>query len=63
MAIESTHQKVGGKSTGTNAPLKKSGYASGPVPPSMVGTKPGLIRGGSRPKAYSGPNVARYRRS
>lgn len=40
--INSKHQKVGGKSTGTNYDFKRDGYARGPVPKSMVGTKVGL---------------------
>lgn len=49
------HQKVTGKSTGKNVDFKKSGYAAGPVPPQMVGTKPGL----TNHRGYSGPEVAR----
>lgn len=43
--------KVGGKSTGTNAPMKKDGYASGRVPKSMIGSK------GKQGLPYDGPNV------
>jgi len=49
------HQKVSGKSTGQNVDFKRTGYAAGPVPAQMVGTKPGL----TNHKAYSGPEVAR----
>lgn len=48
-------QKVTGKSTGKNTDFKRSGYAAGPVPPQMVGTKPGL----TNHQGYSGPDVAR----
>ncbi len=37
---------------------KKDGYASGPVPPSMIGNKPGKVEG----HEYSGPNVTRASR-
>jgi len=52
--INSKHQKVGGKSTGTNAEFKKDGYARGPVPKSMIGTKEGL----TNHVGYTGPDVA-----
>lgn len=42
-------------STGKNAALKKDGYARGPVPPSMIGTKVGKVDG----EGYTGPNVAK----
>lgn len=43
-------------STGTNAPKKMDGYAGlGPVPPSMIGSKPGK----TNKKGYTGPNVQR----
>lgn len=46
--------------TGRNAPKKKDGYASGRVHESMIGTKPGVLRGSrTNPVAYSGPNVVR----
>ena len=48
------HQKVAGKSSGRNAPVKKDGYAKGPVPEIMVGAKPGK----TNRVGYSGPNVA-----
>lgn len=51
--INAKHQKVSGKSSGTNAPLKKDGYAAGRVPLSMQATKVGKTHG----KGYSGPNV------
>lgn len=51
----SKHQKVSGKSSGKNAAFKKSGYAAGPVPESMIPTKVGL----TNHKGYSGPEVAR----
>jgi hypothetical protein len=53
-SINSKHQKVGGKSTGTNYDFKRDGYARGPVPKSMIGTKEGL----TNHVAYSGPDVA-----
>jgi hypothetical protein len=52
--INSKHQKVSGKSTGTNAEFKKDGYAKGPVPKSMIGTKVGL----TNHVGYSGPDAA-----
>jgi hypothetical protein len=52
--INAKHQKVSGKSSGTNAEFKKDGYAAGPVPDSMIGTKEGL----TNKKGYSGPSVA-----
>jgi hypothetical protein len=52
--INSKHQKVSGQSTGTNADFKKDGYAKGPVPKSMIGTKPGL----TNHVGYSGPDAA-----
>ena len=55
--LNSTHNKVS-KSTGENAPMKKGDYASGPVPPSMIGTKVGV----TNKKGYSGPNVAQASR-
>ncbi|MBO0766582.1 MAG: hypothetical protein J2P50_18600 [Hyphomicrobiaceae bacterium] len=51
--INSKHQKVAGKSTGENAEFKRDGYARGPVPPSMIGTKVGL----TNHEGYSGPDV------
>lgn len=56
--LNSKHEKVSGKSTGKNAPMKKSGYAAGSIHESLIGTKPGLIQGGSNPRPYTGPNVA-----
>lgn len=52
--INSKHQKVSGKSTGQNAEYKKDGYARGPVPKSMIGTKVGL----TNHEGYTGPSVA-----
>jgi len=52
--INSKHQKVSGKSAGTNYEYKRDGYASGPVPKSMQGTKVGL----TNHQGYSGPSVA-----
>lgn len=52
--INSKHQKVSGKSSGTNYEFKKDGYASGPVPKSMQGTKVGL----TNHQGYTGPSVA-----
>jgi hypothetical protein len=52
--INSKHQKVAGKSTGENAEFKRDGYARGPVPKSMIGTKEGL----TNHVGYSGPDVA-----
>lgn len=49
------HQKVSGKSTGKNVDFKRDGYARGPVPPQMIGTKPGL----TNHVGYTGPEVAR----
>jgi len=54
-SIQSKHQKVAGQSTGTNADFKKDGYAAGPVPKSMIGTKVGL----TNHVAYTGPDVAK----
>jgi hypothetical protein len=53
-SINSKHQKVSGKSSGTNYDFKKDGYASGPVPKSMQGTKVGL----TNHVGYTGPSVA-----
>ena len=53
--INSKHQKVGGKSSGDNSDFKRDGYAAGPVPKSMIGTKVGL----TNHKGYSGPDVAK----
>jgi len=53
-SINTKHQKVSGKSTGQNVDFKRTGYAAGPVPAQMVGTKPGL----TNHKGYSGPDVA-----
>ena len=53
MADGFKHQKVSGKSGGRNAPVMKDGYAKGPVPEIMIGSKPGK----TRTKGYSGPNV------
>lgn len=52
--INSKHQKVAGKSTGENAEFKRDGYARGPVPKSMIGTKEGL----TNHVGYTGPDVA-----
>ena len=52
--LHSKHQKVSGKSSGTNYEFKKDGYARGPVPQSMQGTKVGL----TNHKGYTGPSVA-----
>ena len=49
----SKRQKVSGKSSGTNAPMKKDGYAKGPVPKSMIGARVGV----TDKHGYSGPNV------
>jgi hypothetical protein len=54
MALQSKRMKAS-SSTGTNAPKKTDGYAKGPVPPSMRGSKPGKIPG----QGYSGPNVVK----
>jgi hypothetical protein len=54
-SINSKHQKVGGKSSGKNYDFKKDGYARGPVPKSMQGTKVGL----TNHEGYSGPDVAK----
>ena len=48
------HQKVSGKSSGTNETFKKDGYAKGPVPGFMQGTKVGK----TNHKGYTGPSVA-----
>lgn len=53
--INAKHQKVSGKSTGKNYEYKKDGYARGPVPKSMQGTKVGL----TNHEGYSGPDVAK----
>lgn len=53
-SINAKHQKVSGQSTGKNAEFKKDGYAAGPVPDSMIGTKVGL----TNHEGYSGPSVA-----
>jgi hypothetical protein len=54
VAFQTKHEKVS-KSSGKNAPMKKDGYATGPVPPSMIGNK-----GGRHDfAAYSGPDVAK----
>lgn len=53
-------KKVSGSSTGTNADFKRDGYAKGPVPKSMLGTKPGKVdKAGPFGKDYSGPDVQR----
>jgi hypothetical protein len=56
MSINSKHSKVSNVE-GTNATFKKDGYAAGPVPKSMIGTKTGVVKGGG----YNGPNVAQGR--
>lgn len=49
-----THKKVS-SNTGRNAgTAKKDGYARGPVPKSMIGTKAGSVDG----EKYSGPDAA-----
>lgn len=53
MGINAKHTKAS-SSTGTNAPKVMDGYAKGPVPKAMIGTKVGKV--GS--KGYTGPNVA-----
>jgi hypothetical protein len=53
-SINSKHQKVSGKSSGTNYDYKKDGYAKGPIPKSMQGTKVGL----TNHVGYTGPSVA-----
>lgn len=50
--LNSKYSKVS-KSTGDNAQVKKSDYASGSVPKSMIGTKVGV----TNKHGYSGPNV------
>lgn len=51
-------QKVSGSSTGTNATKKMDGYAKGPVPKSMIGTKNGINdKPGPYGAKYTGPNV------
>jgi hypothetical protein len=57
--INSKHQKVSGKSSGRNAPMKKSGYAQGSIPDVLVGTKVGV----TDKEGYSGPEVARADRN
>jgi hypothetical protein len=51
MGINATHKKA---SSHGEAPLKKSGYASGPVPKQARGTKVGK----TNKVGYSGPEVA-----
>jgi hypothetical protein len=53
-SINSKHQKVSGKSTGTNADFKRDGYAAGPVPKSQIGNKVGM----TNHAGYTGPDVA-----
>ena len=53
--INSKHQKVSGQSSGQNYDYKKDGYARGPVPKSMQGTKVGL----TNHVGYTGPDVAK----
>ena len=48
-----THKKVSNNS-GANASIKRDGYAKGPVPESMQGTKVGKTEF----KGYTGPDVA-----
>lgn len=60
-SVGATSKRVGGNSTGENAPMIKGGYAAGPVPKAMVGVKPGLIQGSQRNVGYSGPDVAQGR--
>ncbi len=43
---------------GKVAEKKKDGYASGPVPDSMIGNKPGKVER----QGYTGPSVARASR-
>lgn len=53
-------KKVSGQSTGTNASYKKDGYAAGPVPKSMIGTKNGKVdKAGPYGAGYTGPDVQR----
>jgi len=54
VGINAKHQRVTGKSTGENADYKRDGYAAGPVPKSMIGTKEGL----TNHVGYTGPDVA-----
>ena len=56
--LNAKHVKVSGKSSGATGEKKKSGYASGSVADTFIGTKVGKVDG----KGYSGPNVARYGR-
>jgi hypothetical protein len=51
LGINATHKKA---SSHGEAPLKKSGYASGPVPKQARGTKVGK----TNKVGYSGPEVA-----
>lgn len=51
--VGSKTKRVGGGSGGTVPAKKKDGYAAGPIPRSMIGTKSG--RTNHRP--YSGPEV------
>lgn len=60
-SVGATSKRVGGNSTGKNAPMIKGGYAKGPIPDVMVGTKPGLIQGSQHNVGYSGPDVAQGR--
>ncbi len=52
-------KKVPGKSTGENGTKVMSGYAAGPVPKIMIGSKSGI----SPSYPYSGPPVAQRSRS
>lgn len=53
-------KRVGGGSGGSNATFKKDGYAKGPVPKSMIGTKNGVNdKPGPYGAGYTGPEVQR----
>ena len=56
--VGATSKRVGGKSTGENAPWDKSGYADRRPNPTTIGNKKGLTRGNDA-KGYSGPEVAK----
>lgn len=51
--LNNTHKRVS-NNTGKNASFKKDGYARGPVPESMQGSKVGK----TEHRGYSGPDVA-----
>ena len=53
--LHSVHTRVADSSAGKSGKKKMDGYAKGPIPDAMIGTKVGA----DPQTPYSGPNVAR----